>query len=185
MELLFNAGTASGLSDAELLDRFLALAGEQSELAFESLVLRHGPMVFDVCRKVLRDSHDAEDAFQAAFLVLAARARSIRKQSSVGSWLHGVALRVARRARSDAARRMALKRRVAEMAKEQANVERSFEEFGDFDTLHEEIARLPRKYREPVVLCYLEGMTLDTVARQLGCPVGTIGVRLKRGRQRL
>ncbi len=123
MELLFSAGTSTGLSDSELLDRFMSHAGAESELAFEILVLRHGPMVFDVCRKVLRDSHDAEDAFQATFLVLAARARSIRKQSSVGSWLHGVALRVARRARVDAAKRTAQERRIAEMTKERVGAE--------------------------------------------------------------
>ncbi len=185
LELLFSAGTSSGLSDAELVDRFLAMDGEQSELAFEGLVLRHGPMVFDVCRKILRDSHDAEDAFQATFLVLAASARSIVKRKSVASWLHGVALRVARKAWCDAARRKAQERRIAEMTPEQVEADRSVGELVDFEALHDEIERLPRKYRDPIVLCYLEGMTLDTVATQLGCPIGTIGVRLMRARERL
>ncbi len=133
LELLFNVGTTRGLSDAELVDRFISLAGEESELAFGGLVLRHGPMVFDVCRKVLRDSHDAEDAFHATFLVLAASARSIVKRKSVGSWLHGAALRVARRARVDAARRKAQERRIAEMSREQVEAERAVEELGDFE----------------------------------------------------
>ena len=113
--ILFTEGTHSGLSDAELLERFLSRADGAAAHAFEGLVLRHGAMVLDVCHRVLGDAHDAQDAFQATFLVLATRARSIRRQKSVGSWLHGVALRVARRARSDAARRQAHERRIAEM----------------------------------------------------------------------
>ena len=115
LEMLFSAGTACGLSDAQLLERFVAGEGETAEAAFESLVLRHGPMVFDVSLKILGNTHDAQDAFQATFLILATRARSIMRQGSVASWLHGVALRVARRARSDAARRKAQEQRIAEM----------------------------------------------------------------------
>ena len=112
---LFEQGTHCGLSDAELLERFRSRSDDAAAHAFEGLVLRHGPMVFDVCNKVLDNAHDAQDAFQATFLILATRARSIRRQTSVGSWLHGVALRVARRARSDAARRRVHERRIAEM----------------------------------------------------------------------
>jgi DNA-directed RNA polymerase specialized sigma24 family protein len=115
LETLFKVGTHCGLSDAELLERFLSSTDEAAEFAFEGLVVRHGPMVFDVCLKILGDAHDTQDAFQATFLILATRARSIMKQRSVGSWLHGVALRVARRARSDAARRKHQERRIAEM----------------------------------------------------------------------
>ncbi len=93
--ILFSAGTASGLSDIELLERFLSGPNEFSEAAFETLVLRHGPMVFAVCRRIAVDRHDAEDAFQATFLILANRARLIREHRSVAGWLHGVALRVA------------------------------------------------------------------------------------------
>ena len=114
--LLFTRGPIAASADAELLERFLSRSDDAAAHAFEGLVLRHGPMVFDVCTKVLDNPHDAQDAFQATFLVLATRARSIRRQSSVGSWLHGVAFRVARRARSDAARRKAHERRIAEMS---------------------------------------------------------------------
>ena len=117
LETLFSAGTACGLSDAQLLERFVARHDETAEAAFESLVLRHGPMVFDIGLKILGNTHDAQDAFQATFLILATRARSIMRQGSVGSWLHGVALRVARRARSDAARRKAHERQIAEMTR--------------------------------------------------------------------
>ncbi len=182
--ILFTEGTHCGLTDTELLERFISRPDETAAHAFEGLVLRHGAMVLDVCNRVLGDPHDAQDAFQATFLVLATRARSIRRQKSVGSWLHGVALRVARRARSDAARRKAHERRMAEMKSDAV----AFDDPGDardFRALHEEVERLPRTYREPVVLCYLEGMTLETAAGQLGCPVSTLGVRLMRARERL
>ncbi len=182
--LLFGEGTQCGLADAELLDRFLTGSDDAAAQAFEGLVLRHGPMVFDVCNTVLTNPHDAQDAFQATFLILATRARSIRRQQSVGSWLHGVALRVARRALSDAARRQAHERRMAEMTAREVVLDAMGDE-GDFRLLHEEVERLPRKYRESVVLCYLEGMTLETAADQLGCPVGTLGVRLMRAREKL
>ncbi len=182
--LLFTEGTHCGLADAELLERFLAGPDEAAAHAFEGLVLRHGPMVLEVCTKVLGNAHDAQDAFQATFLVLATRARSIRRRRSVGSWLHGVALRVARRARSDAARRMAHERRIAEMNAREAVFDARGDE-GDFRLLHEEVERLPQKYREPVVLCYLEGLTLEAAAGQLGCPVSTLGVRLMRAREKL
>ena len=107
-------GTTSNLTDSDLLDRFISSEGEFASAAFEVIVNRHGPMVFDICRNVLRDLHDAEDAFQATFLILARQARSIRKRSSVASWLFGVASRVAARARSDAARRRSLERKSAE-----------------------------------------------------------------------
>src|SRR5262245_1029724 len=102
---LFHRGTFSGLSDRELLDRFLARRDEVSELAFAALVERHGPMVLGVCRRFLVDPHEAEDAFQATFLVLVRKAGSIRVEGSVGRWLFGVATRVASRARADARRR--------------------------------------------------------------------------------
>src|SRR6516165_4976373 len=102
---LFNYGTLGAMPDAQLLDRFVSCRDDAAEAAFEELVIRHGPMVLRVCRSALRDAHDAEDAFQAVFLVLANRARSIRASGSVASWLFGVAQRVASRARRGAARR--------------------------------------------------------------------------------
>ena len=94
---LFNLGAAGSMTDAHLLERFILRRDEAGEAAFEELVIRHGPMVLDVCRRVLRDVHDAEDCFQATFLVLADRARSIVRRGSVGSWLFGVAYRISAR----------------------------------------------------------------------------------------
>jgi RNA polymerase sigma factor (sigma-70 family) len=184
--LLFVGGTHCGLADAELLDRFVTLRGDDAAHAFEGLVMRHGPMVLDLCRRTLGDPHEAQDAFQATFLVLATRARTIRRRKSVGSWLHGVALRVARRARREAARRRALEHRIAAMMTgREAATDPNAADDRDFGALHEEVGRLPRKYREAVVLCYLEGLSLEAAAGQLGCPVGTLGVRLMRARERL
>ena len=110
---LFHLGTTGEWSDGDLLDRFISREDETRSAAFEVLVDRHGAMVLDVCRNVLRDAHDAEDAFQATFLILARQARSIRRRGSVGSWLFGVATRVASRARVEAARRRARERAFA------------------------------------------------------------------------
>jgi polysaccharide biosynthesis/export protein len=110
IQSLFDTGTASGLSDRQLLERFASRRDASAEAAFEALVLRHGPMVLRVCRNVLGDSTDAQDAFQATFLVLVKRGGSIRRLESVGSWLYGVACRVAARARVEAARRRAAER---------------------------------------------------------------------------
>ena len=181
---LFRAGGLCGLWDAELLERFVSGSGEPAESAFEALVSRHGPMVLDVCDKVLGNAHDVQDAFQSTFLILAVKAGSIRRQASIASWLHGVALRVALHARSEAARRRAGERRLAASA----NSEVAWtppEDREHVDILHQEIERLPRNYREPVVACYLEGLTLEMAARQLRCPIGTLGVRLMRARERL
>ena len=142
--LLFAEGTHCGLTDDELLDSFLDRSDEGAARAFEGLVLRHGAMVLDVCRRALGDPHDAEDAFQATFLVLATRARSIRRRKSVASWLYGVVLRVARRARADAIHRRAHERRAAEMAGHQVGPETTDDE-RDFRALHEEVERLPRE----------------------------------------
>ena len=180
---LFQAGTAAGLGDRVLLERFADRRDAddpEAEAAFAALVERHGPMVLRVCRAMLGDRHEAEDAFQATFLVLASRARSIRRGDSVGAWLHGVALRVASRARWRAARRRHHERRHAEMtAATGAGGAGTDRPPDDVDrVLHEEIGRLPEKYRRPVVLCYLEGLTHDQAADQLGWPVGTVRRRL-------
>src|SRR3954471_10456797 len=114
VRMLFDAGTAGGLTDGQLLERFTARGGEAAELAFAALVERHGPMVFRVCRSVLRDPHEAHDAFQATFLVLVRRAGSLWVRESLGPWLHQVAYRVASCARSAEARRRRHERRAAE-----------------------------------------------------------------------
>ena len=183
LRTLFEVGTVVGRSDGELLDLFLTTGGPAAELAFAALVEWHGPMVWRVCRDVLRESNDADDAFQATFLILARRAGAIRKRSSLGPWLHGVALRVARSARSRAARRRDRERVAAGPGPEEsmAHVDR----LDEAPILHEEVGRLPEKYRAPLVLCYFQGLTHDQAASQLGWPVGTVRSRLAEARDRL
>src|SRR5262249_22929983 len=153
------------------------------EAAFEALVVRHGPMVWGVCRRTLRDPNDAEDAFQATFLVLARKAPSIAHRELVANWLFAVARKTAVRARAMAFRRWSREQLVATMPEPEPT--------GDDRTndllalLDEEVSRLPRKYRAPVVLCELEGKTHQEAASQLGCPVGTVSSRLSRGRAML
>ena len=179
---LFRAGTFAGMSDGQLLDHFLARKGEAGELAFAVLVERHGPMVLRVCRGVLGDRHDAEDAFQATFLALVRGAGSIRRRDSVACWLHGAALRVAACARSAGARRRRHEGRSAAKAGDSAR-DRGIDDLGA--VLHEEVGRLPARYRAAVLLCDLEGLSLVEAARHLGCPVGTVKSRVARGRERL
>ncbi len=177
---LTHIGVVANLSDAQLLDRFLAGGGEVAEAAFQALVTRHGRMVLGVCGNVLRDPEDVQDAFQATFLVLASRARAIRRHGALAGWLLAVARRVALRSRADLARRRVHERRAAETrADQQASPLESWPE------LHEEIDRLPERYREPVVLCYLEGLSTEAAAMRLGCPKGTVLSRLSRARERL
>ena len=171
------------LSDGQLVQRFLTARDGADQAAFTALVERHGPMVLGVCREVLGNSHDAQDAFQATFLVLARKAGSVRKADSLASWLHGVARRVAMRAKAEAARRRVYERRSAAMKAVQ--LERQGGSPEGWPELHEEIARLPERYREPVVLCYLEGLTTEEAALRIGCPQGTILSRLSRARERL
>ena len=142
-------------------------------------MIRHGPMVLRVCRSVLHDAHDAEDAFQAVFLVLANRAGSIRRSGSVASWLFGVAQRVATRGRRSAARRHALDHRVAERTSE---TYLPAEHDPDWEILHEEIDGLPERLRAPIVLCYLQGLTYAAAAHQLGLSEAAIRGRLARAR---
>ena len=167
-------------SDRHLLERF---ASGHDETAFAALVERHGPMVFGVCRRILRSSHDAEDAFQAAFLVLARKAGSIRQPDALGNWLYGVAYRTALEARARAARRRVRERELVE----EPGVDPSNDiEWSDlYAVVDEEIRRLPQKYRAPFVLCYLEGRTNEEAARVLRCPKGTILSRLAWARERL
>jgi polysaccharide export outer membrane protein len=171
-------------TDAQLLRQFLAGRSSPAEAAFAGLVARYGSIVHRVCLDVLGCPHDAQDAAQAVFLVLARKARSIRKPDALGPWLHGVAVRVARRAKGDAARRRAVERKKAEMTHE-----RHISNFGpqimDHTELHEEIDRLPAKYRQPIILCYLQGQTQSEAAETLAWPLGTVQIRLHRGRERL
>jgi RNA polymerase sigma factor (sigma-70 family) len=182
LHTLFNEGAVGSLTDGELLARFVANTGDAAEAAFAALVERHAPMVLLVCRQMLGDEHDAQDASQATFLVLAKKARNIRKPEALGSWLHGVALRVSGKARVAAARRRAHERRGGEMA---ARSESEWARTDPCPELHEEINRLPERYRLPLVLCYLEGLTHDQAAQQLGWPLGTVESRLARARDRL
>jgi len=149
LRLLFEAGTVTGVSDGHRLEMF---ATRRDELAFTALVQRHGPMVRRVCPAVLGDHHEAQDAFQAPFLVLARSAGSIRRRDSRASWRYGVALRVAARARSAAARRRKLERNWAALRAVEA--QGGTESPDDLEALvHEEIDRLPERFRAPVVLC--------------------------------
>jgi RNA polymerase sigma factor (sigma-70 family) len=168
------------LSDAQLLERF---AGCHSEGAFTVLVERHGPLVHGVCRRVLHDAHDAEDAFQATFLVLARKAHSIHKHQSLASWLYKVAYRIALRARADMARRRSQEKEAVQVAPPSLPVEAARRELGQ--VIDEEVQRLPEKYRAPVLLCYLQGQTNEEAAQQLCCPTGTVKVRLMRARDLL
>src|SRR5262249_32645865 len=141
---LFGLGAVGGLSDGQLLDRFLERRDEVAEAAFAALVARHGPMVLRACRGVLRDGHDAQDAFQATFLILARRARAIRSRDSLASWLYGVACRVSARAKVEAARRRTFERRGAEMSPRRIE---SAEPPETWPELLEEVDRLPEKFR--------------------------------------
>ncbi|WP_165247881.1 RNA polymerase sigma factor [Paludisphaera soli] len=176
---LFESGTLCGLSGRELLERF-ARHGDQA--AFEAIVARHGPMVLGVCRRVLADSADVDDAFQATFLVLVRRAGTLGRDDVVAAWLHGVATKVARRARMDRARRRARER--GGLAVEPGREPES-PDFALREVVDEEIGRLPWKYRAPVVLCYLEGLTHEEAAARLGWPIGSVKGRLARARASL
>jgi RNA polymerase sigma factor (sigma-70 family) len=169
----------AGPSDRELLRRFAA--GEQA--AFAALFRRHGGMVLGVCRRALPTVQDAEDACQATFLVLARRAGSGRWQSSVANWLYLTARRVAHNARIAARRRTRRERRAAVPESVQPVDRMTGREL--LEVLDEEVGRLPASYREPLVLCYLEGLTRDEAAARLGLPPATVKIRLERGRKRL
>jgi RNA polymerase sigma factor (sigma-70 family) len=168
------------LSDAELLSRFVA---SKDADAFTTLMQRHGRMVWSVCRHVLRHDHDAEDAFQAAFLVLARKAGSIRKGTSVASWLHGTAYHIASRARRDAATRRAHEQKGKAMPQAEAAAETAWREV--LAIVDEELRRLSEKQRSAFVLCVLEGKSLADAARQLGWKEGTLSGTLSRAREQL
>jgi RNA polymerase sigma factor (sigma-70 family) len=167
-------------SDGWLLERYL---GNRDEPAFEALVRRHGPMVLGVCRRVLGDCHEAEDAFQATFLALVRKAASIGSRELVGNWLYGVAYRTALYSRRTASRRRAVEKQVGQMPERKVVEPEPLPDLRPL--LDRELSRLPEVYRIPMVLCDLGGKTRQEVARQLGVPEGTVSSRLARGRELL
>jgi RNA polymerase sigma factor (sigma-70 family) len=183
LDALWTSGSLTGMSDAQLLGRFAEARDSTAESAFRELIDRHGSMVMGVCRQIVRHPHDADDAFQATFLVLVRKARSIRVGESLAPWLYAVAYRTASRVRAAASRY-----RSAAVEQLEEPMEFSSDRAGQFDLrplLHEELNRLPGKYREPIVLCHLEGKTHEEAARLLQWPVGTVSGRLSRGRELL
>jgi RNA polymerase sigma factor (sigma-70 family) len=171
----------AGLTDGQLLESFVR---QKNEAAFEVIVRRHGPMVLGVCRRVLGNHHDAEDAFQATFLVLVRKANSIVPREMVANWLYGVANRTALKGRSMIAKQWVRERQVKEMPEpDVAEPDHCWRDLQPL--LDQELSRLPDKYRVPIVLCDLEGKTGKETARQLGWPEGTVSSRLARGRMML
>ncbi len=178
---LFESGTVAGLTDRQLLDRYLA---DRDESAFTAIVMRHGPMVLGVCRSILDDSPDVEDAFQATFLILIRKGRTIRGRDAVGAWLHRVAHRAAVQTAVDRTRR----RLQAHGSDDPSTLVAVREAPSDEDwrvSLHAEVARLPERFRLPVVLCYLEGRTHAQAADELRCGEATVRRRLADARDLL
>src|SRR5262245_41751490 len=166
-----------GRTDRELLEDWL---GRREEAALTALVRRHGPMVWGVCRRVLANHHDAEDAFQATFLVLVRKAASIVPREMLANWLYGVAHQTALKARATAAKRKGRERQVPEMPEPAASEQDLWRDLQPL--LDEELSRLPDKFRVVIVLCDLEGKTRKEAARQLGVPEGTVAGWLPRAR---
>ena len=181
---LMHAEGSAGLTDAELLERFVTL---HDQAGFEVLLWRHGPMVLSVCRRLLRNEEDVEDAFQATFLALARKAGSIAKRDAMASWLYKVAYRIALDARRLSAHRVAHERAVPILpaVKTEQDIPREIARRELHSLVDAEIQRLPRKYRDPVVLCHLEGKTHDEAARELGWAKGTVSTRLIHARELL
>ena len=167
-------------ADGELLEEFVA---RRDEAAFEALLRRHGPMVLGVCRRVLSDCNDADDAFQATFLVLIRNAGSLSRPELLGNWLYGVAYRTAARLRAQAAARQRRERQAMHELAAPPAEDPAWREVRSL--LDEELNRLPERYRRPFVLCHLEGLTNEEAARRLGCPKGTVASRASRARERL
>jgi len=177
LQTLFIVGATGVLSDGELLDRFVA---RREEAIFEAITHRHGPMVWGVCRRVLRDHHDAEDAFQATFLVLSRKASSVMPREKLGNWLYGVAYQTAMKARSRRAKRRVRESQASDMPEPMVVPHDLRDALAE--SLDRELTRLPEKYRIPIVLCDLEGRTHKEAASQLGWPIGTVSGRLSRAR---
>jgi RNA polymerase sigma factor (sigma-70 family) len=177
---MLGAAEARAMPDRELLARFV---NASDQAAFELIVWRHGGMVLDVCRRLLRQDCDVEDAFQATFLVLVRKAGSIHKGTALAGWLYRVAYRIAQRARVDAARRQ--RREDPWEEPDELPADPEFLEEPLSPVITEELSRLPAHYRDPLVLCCLEGRTNAEAAKALGCPAGTVYSRLARGREKL
>src|ERR1700677_2306095 len=178
---LFADGAVTVLSDAQLLERFV---GRRDSEAFEAILARHGPMVLGVCRGILRDPNDAEDAFQATFLILIKNAGSIRANVVLGGWLYQVAYRVAVAANTAAARRRMLERKAGEMAAMSSAPGTTISD-ELFKAAHEALARLPEKYRLAILLCDLEGKPQAQAARELNWSERTLRRRLAAARERI
>jgi len=173
---LLEPGTIAGLTERQVLERF---AERGDPVAFDAIVARHGPLVFAVCRQLLRDPNDVDDAFQGTFLIFIEKAATLRQPERLGPWRYGVACRVARRAR--------MRRRTKELPEDLAGprLSCSAEDSEQVEALHDQIQRLHEKYRVPIVLCCIEGLSPNEAARQLGWPVGTVHGRLSRARDLL
>ena len=182
---LFEVGPLAGLSDGELLDRFLERDGLARESAVSALVDRHSAMVWRICRTSVGNDSDASDAFQATFLVLLSRARTIRNRQSVAGWLGGVARKVAANARSNAVRRRVRERAVVGPALVESNPGADLISRELAAIVRDELGRLTDRDRDVVLACDLEGLTETEAAQRLGCPVGTVRSRLHRARTRL
>jgi len=172
--------SGGGLTDGRLLDSFVR---QKDDAALAALVKRHGPMVWGVCQRILRNHHDAEDAFQATFLVLVRKAATIQRKELVANWLYGVARQTARRARSAAFKQGVRERQVTEMPEREALQSKLQDDLEPL--LDQELSRLPQKYRVLIILCDLEGKTRKEVAQQLGRPEGTVAGQLARARAML
>ncbi len=173
-------GTVGGLTDPQLVERYLGSQGTDREDAFAALVQRHGPMVLSVCRRMLGGSADVEDVFQAVFLVLARKAGAVRRLEGLKSWIYGVAVRTAREARRQSARRRQREGGAMDESKAVSTPGGGPDDL--LEILDEEIDRLPRRYRDAVLLCELDGIPRQDAARQLGLAEGTLSSRLARGR---
>jgi len=175
---------AAESSDKQLLERFVA---HRDNVAFECLVQRHGAMVFGVCQRVLNQRQDAEDAFQATFLVLVQKASTIRKPELLGNWLYGVACRIARKARGRVSRRVIQERNTMAPDNKPDRQDPSTDlEWRDLlSVMDEELQQLPNKYRLPLVMCYLSSMTNEEAAAKLGWPAGSMSYRLAKAREML
>jgi RNA polymerase sigma factor (sigma-70 family) len=171
---------ATGRTDGQLLESFI---DQKDEAAFEALVRRHGPMVLAVCRRVVRNHHDAEDAFQATFLVLARKASSIKPRGMVANWLHGVAYQTALKARTMTAKRRLREKNVTAMPEPAAPAPNQWHDLQPL--IDQELNGLPENYRLPILLCDLEGKSIKEATLQLGWPQGTLAGRLARGRKLL
>ncbi|WZP00150.1 sigma-70 family RNA polymerase sigma factor [Isosphaeraceae bacterium EP7] len=179
---LFAVGAVGGLTDSQLIDRFVARDGIDREDAFGALVQRHGPMVLGVCRRMLLHSTDADDAFQAVFLILARKAPSLRSPDALKPWLYGVAVRTSREARRHSSRRRDMEGGTFDATNIPSTTATDPNHADLLALLDEELTRLPARYRTPLMLCDLEGTSRQDAARQLNLPEGTLSSRLSRGR---